>query len=107
MADKLDRQQVFKEILGKIIKKKFSLYGKLLIDKISASKCIEIAPSGEIISINGDPKNAVESVLRVFKEISGNAGLASTVTALKDFSKDHPEVRNDVEEAVASFKVSA
>lgn len=99
----MDKQKIFKEMIGDIIKKKFSLYGQVLISKISATGSVSLSPSGEVISINGDPKCALESLLNVFKEISGNVGVTSAVTALKVFSMKYTEVKADVDEVLSKF----
>ncbi|MDI6715777.1 MAG: hypothetical protein QME63_02385 [Actinomycetota bacterium] len=99
----MDKQQIFKEMISEIIKKKFSLYGQVLITKISSTGTINISPSGEVIAINTDPKRALESILNVFKEISGNVGVTSAITALKVYSLKNAEVKADIDEVVSRF----
>ncbi len=99
----MDKQQIYKEIIGDIIKKKFSLYGQALVAKISATGSVNLSPNGEVIAIQGDPKCALENVLNVFKEISGNVGVISAVTALKVFAMKYADVRPEVDEVISKF----
>ncbi|MCL6472278.1 MAG: hypothetical protein K6T91_05635 [Firmicutes bacterium] len=99
----MDKQQIYKEMITDIVKKKFSLYGQALVSKISATGLVNLSPDGEVIAISGDPKKALEGVLGVFKEIAGNVGVTSAVTALKVFSMKYAEVKPEIDEAVGKF----
>jgi hypothetical protein len=99
----MEKIQLFKEITGEIIKKKYPLYGKALVVKIGATGSISLSPSGEIVAFEGDPKWALECVLSVLKEMSGNIGVTSAITALKVFSMKHTELRADIDEVVNKF----
>lgn len=100
-SNETDKQQIFKKVLGNIIDKESNLYGQVLIGKIAASGRIDIAPSGEIIAFIGEPQLAVESVLRILKEISGNVSFASAIAALQFYARKYPEIKADLDEAIA------
>ncbi|HZD59827.1 MAG TPA: hypothetical protein VE439_05180 [Anaerolineae bacterium] len=99
----MSKRKIFKKIIGAIIEKKYSIYGQLLVAKISATDLVSLSPTGEVIAINGDPKHALEAILNIFKEISGNVGIASAVTDLEVFSTRYVEVKADIDEVISKF----
>lgn len=99
----MERSRIYKEIIGSVIEKKYSLYGQLLIAKISATGSVSLSPSGEVIAINGDPKCALEAILKIFKEISGSIGVASAKNDLKAFSARYVEIKADIDEIISKF----
>lgn len=104
-TEEADKKQYCKEILAGLIKSKLPLYGKVLVSKIAVLDHIDIAPGGEIISIKGDCKQAIEHVIGVFKEIAGSTGLASAVSILKEYSERYPGARTDLDEVIERLKL--
>lgn len=93
-------RQVVIQMLNSVVEEKITLYGQVLINKLSATCVVDIAPSGEVIGICGDSRQAIVAVLRLFKEISGKAGLSAAKATLKTFALNHLEIRDEVEEAL-------
>jgi len=100
----MEKQEIFKEIIGDIINRKISFYGQILVPKICATGLVELSPRGEVVSINGDPKSVLEGLLSVCKNFSGSSGVESTISILKEYSVKYPDIKDEIDEIINKFQ---
>lgn len=88
MGDQLER---FKELLSEVIAKQSVILGpEIAVLKARTVQNIEISKDGKVLSISGDPREAIQRLIDVYVNLSGQI----VKSALSSVFAKYPEIKN-------------
>jgi len=83
-------EQVYKEVISRIIQKQVELLGSLAVLKASTVGGLEIDDQGGVISITGVPFIIIHNLLLKYEEIAGRAATMSSKMVVADLKTKYP-----------------
>jgi hypothetical protein len=85
--------EAYKEVLGKILDGKVRAFGaELVVSKASSVSGLKVDDEGKVVSLSGNPKSVINSLLKKFEEIAGSVSTISARTAIIGTKRKYPNL---------------
>lgn len=84
--------EVYKEILNKIMEGKIRVFGVLAIRKVQHMEGLIVDNDGRVLSITGDPVSIISTLLRQFEGIVGKSSTLAARTAIVGIKSRYPDL---------------
>lgn len=82
--------QVYKEVIGKIIARQVELMGTLATSKARGVIGLEIDDQGKVIAIAGAAPIIIHNLLLKYEEVAGKAATIVSKMVIADLKKEYP-----------------
>lgn len=87
-----EHNQIYQDLLNRIIEVEKDLYGKLAIRIASKVKELEISEKGKVMKIFGSPKDAIRNLVYEYEVLGGHLSKNFAEAIIKAYHKQYPNI---------------
>ena len=88
----MENEQVYKEIIEKILENKIKLFGNFAVYVAKATPGLELDDYGKVISISENPKEVIHYLLLKFEDKAGKVSTILDRRFIAELKSKHPEL---------------